>query len=292
MKRDDMKEAKQDKQDSLPLFLVKKRRAISGTKTRRGTALGSILSCLFLACTPQRVSPPAPPPPPPVVCPVSYDRLTVMTLTQNRARNAKAGGVSGYSADDAAVEIVAAELLRRGCRVVERQELNAVLLQQGSQQSGAVDQATVVRVGKLTGAGAVVVADVYNTSQEYPQGDKTGGGASGKSDMDSMSNKTTEVMDPSGMVYRVDLTVKMIDAQTAEVVYLEDKSKQSSPGEQTSYPQLLRDVVASLSFIPSPVAVSSDPPPAKSPKKSPRRSKKVEQKPEQKPAEQKPKVVY
>jgi hypothetical protein len=296
MKRHAVKRTGQNEQDSLPLFLVQKRRALPGTKTLRETVIASILSCLFVACTPQRVVTPAPmpatPPPPPVVCPVSYDRLVVMTVTQNRARKAKSSSVGGYSTDDVAVDIMTAEILRRGCRVVERQEVDVVLLQQGSPQRGAVDQATAVRLGKLAGAGAVIVADIYNTRQEYPQGEKSGGDASGKSGMNTVPNKTVEVSESGRTVYQVDMTVKMIEVQTAEVVYLEDKLKQSAPGEQTSHSQLLKDLVASLSFIPSPVTVSSDPPPEKPVKKSPRRSRKTERKPEQKPAGQKPKVVY
>ncbi len=241
----------------------------------RGTAVLSICSYLFLACAQQQIIPPAPasvapPPSSSVVCSIPYERLVVMTATQNRAMDAKTGGTSGYSADDAAAEIVADELLRRGCRVVERQGLNAVLRERGGQQSGMVDQATAVRAGELAGAGAIVIANVYNTSQEHHQGHKARGGT-GNTAVDTTINTGMPVINPSGMVYRVDISVKMIDVQTAEVVYAENKSKQSAPGEQTSYPQLLKDLVASLSFVPSPSAALSAEP--QSPIRTPRRRK-------------------
>lgn len=63
------------------------------------------------------------------------------------------------------------ELLRRGYRVVERESFNAVLREQGFQQkSGMVDQATAVRIGKLAGARALIIVNVYNTSSNYHQG--------------------------------------------------------------------------------------------------------------------------
>jgi hypothetical protein len=167
-------------------------------------------------------------------------RVLVMTATQNQAMDAKSGGVNGYSADDAAAEIVTAELLRRGYRVVARDVLNTVLREQGLQQSGMVDQATAVRVGKLAGADATVIANVDNASINYHQGFQS---MPGNSLMDWAALGDT--------VDQVNMTVKMIDTQTAEVVWLEDKSAQSKPGEQTSHVQLLRDLVAAVPF-PSP----------------------------------------
>jgi len=174
-----------------------------------------------------------------------------MTSTQNRTMDAGMTAVpspygvmmtggGGFSADDAAAETVTAELLRRGYRVVERQALNGVLREQGLQQSGNVDQATALRLGKLAGAEAIVIANVYNSSSAYHQGHQRTG--------DSVVDIVGGMLNPSGMIYYLDMTVKMIDAQTAEVVWLEDKSAQSSPGEKTTHTQLLRDAVSSLSF--------------------------------------------
>ena len=62
-------------------------------------------------------------------------------------------------------------------------------------------------------------------------------------------------------VYRVDMTVKVINTQTAEVVGSEDKWVVSKPGEQTSHVQLLQGLVATLSFsAPAFPAVASPPP--------------------------------
>ncbi len=132
-------------------------------------------------------------------------RVLVMTATQNRAIDAKSGGVEGYAADDAAAEIVTAELLRRGYRVVERENFNAVLREQGFQQkSGMVDQATAVHIGKLAGARAIILVNVYTASRAYHQGFQ---GGTGNVVLDTIG----KVVDPSGMVQTVDMTVKMID---------------------------------------------------------------------------------
>jgi hypothetical protein len=189
-----------------------------------------------------------------------------MTATQNQAMDAASGGVSGYSADDAAADIVTAELLHRGYRVIERQALNAVLREQGFQQSGMVDQATAVRIGQLAGAEAIVIANVYNTSKAYHQGFPGGTG-------NVLADTVGKVLDPSGIVHTVDMSVKMIDVQTAEVVWLQDKSAASRPGETTSYTDLLRGLVASLPF-PSPATIAALPPEGseKGPGKKPRPS--------------------
>lgn len=175
-----------------------------------------------------------------------YTRVVVMTATQNRAMDATSGGVAGYSADDAdaAADIVAEELQRRGYRVVERQALNAVLREQGFQQSGMVNQADAVRVGKLAGAEAIVIANVYNTSKDYHQGFQGG-------TVNVFVDVGGRLLDPSGMMHMVDMGVKMIDVQTAEVVWSENKSAQNAPGAKTSHTELLRNLVSSLSFLPS-----------------------------------------
>jgi hypothetical protein len=172
-----------------------------------------------------------------------------MTATQNRLMDANSGGVNSYSADDAAAEVVTAKLLQCGYRVVERQALNAVLREQGLQQSGMVDQNTAVRVGKLAGADAIVIANVYNASSNHHQGFQGGTG-------NTFVDVAGKLLDPSGTVHRVDMTVKLIDTQTAEVAWLADESKESRPGENTSHVQLLRDLIAALSF-PSPATPSS-----------------------------------
>lgn len=87
--------------------------------------------------------------------PLEYPgRVLVLAATQGRL----------LPADDTAAEIVAAELLKRGYHLVERQSLNAVLREQGLQQSGAADQVTAAHIGKLAGADTVVIADVHHGS--------------------------------------------------------------------------------------------------------------------------------
>ncbi|MGH7965303.1 MAG: hypothetical protein ACRERD_26410, partial [Candidatus Binatia bacterium] len=104
----------------------------------QGWAVGCMfLSCLSLSCAgslsldPHKVFPPGnPSSPPPSSATLSgcrYSPVAVMTTTQNRAMDATNSGMINYAVDDAAADIVAAELIRRGCRVVERQALNAVV---------------------------------------------------------------------------------------------------------------------------------------------------------------------
>lgn len=222
-----------------------------------------LLTLCAVSCTPQRPAssplpppPPPPPPSPPAVSTVSYERVIVLAATQNRAQDASAGRGAGYAADDVAAEIVTAQLLQQNYRMVERRALNAILRKQGLQQSSRVDQATAVRVGQLAGAGAIIIASVENANTDSPQGFQG-----------DTNNPSTDAagtaLNPGSTTYRVDMTVKMIDTQTAAVVWSEEKSLQSPAGAQTSHLQLLQELVAWLSFPRNTAASPPTPPPSK-----------------------------
>lgn len=179
----------------------------------------------------------------------AQQRVVVMTRLQNFAMDATRGGVRGSADDDAAAEIVTAELLRRGYRVVARDVLNAVLREQGLQHSGMVDQATAVRVGRLAGAGAIFLVNIYGKSTRHHRG----------------ANETLPFVpipglpgvdprrflgDPSGTVVEANMTVKLIDVQSAEIVWLGEESAQSRPNSGASDTDLIRQMVARLNFPP------------------------------------------
>jgi hypothetical protein len=69
------------------------------------------------------------------------------------------------------------------------------------------------------------------------------------------------MIDPSGTIYRVDMSVKMLSTETAEVVWLEDKSLQSKPGDKLGHIQLLKNLVTSLAFPTPPAFAETDEPP-------------------------------
>jgi hypothetical protein len=182
----------------------------------------------------------------------------VMTASQNLAMDAARGGVMSYSADDAAVAIVSKRLLECGYKVVERQALNAVLREGAFQRSGIVDQSTAVRIGKKAGAKAIVIANVYNTGTEQHQGFEGGSG-------NPFVDIAGKMIDPSGTVKTVEMTIKLIDVESAEVVWVGDKTEKSRPGASTSHTELLRRLVNSLPFGGGgTVVVAAEPPPPSS----------------------------
>jgi hypothetical protein len=197
--------------------------------------------------------------------------------------DAAPGGAHGYSADDMAAEVVIAELIGRGYRVVDRQALKAIFREQGFQQSGVVDQATAVKLGKFAGAGTIVIANVYNIGTSQHKGFEGGTG-------NMIVDMAGKLINPSGAIYRVDMSVKMLSTETAEVIWLQDKSLQSKPGEEIPHIQLLKNLVNSLAFPSPPTYTDAEEPKAVSPPKikAKKSSKKVAS-PQPPPP---PKVIY
>jgi hypothetical protein len=179
-------------------------------------------------------------------------RVIVMTRAQNLAADSGRGGVPNAASDDAVAEIVTAALLRQGYRVVERSVLNAVLREQGFHRSGIVDQSTAVRIGRLAGAQAILLVNVHGHTTTQHRG-QTGdlinsflGGMGGSSRFN-----LGQAVDPSGTVHEVSMTAKLIDVESAEVVWAGDESARSQPGRSASQTELIREIVARLDF-PSP----------------------------------------
>ncbi|MGH7960820.1 MAG: peptidoglycan-binding protein, partial [Candidatus Binatia bacterium] len=127
--------------------------------------------------------------------------------------------------------------------------LNAVVREQGFRRM--VNEDTAVRIGKLAGAQAIVIANVYNTSSQHHQGFQGGSG-------NFLVDTVGKMVDPSGMVQTVEMGVKMIDVQTAEVVWSDTKTERSRPGATTSHTEVLRQLVASLAFPADPSAPSGE----------------------------------
>jgi hypothetical protein len=176
-------------------------------------------------------------------------RVVVLTRTQNIAMNSSRSGRLGSASDDAVAEIASAALLRRGYRVIERTVLNAVLREQGFQYSGVVNQADAVQVGRLAGADAIFMINIYGVSKRYQREERSQlpsfsiPGLSGVNPGQLMGRK-------GGNVIEMQMTLKLIDAQSAEILWLEDKSAESQPDSATSTIDLVREMVAGISFPP------------------------------------------
>lgn len=252
----------------------------------------TVLSIFSLSCTSQHLSPIpllSPPPLPPPSSPVTTStappgRVVVLTATQSRDMDAVPGGIRGYSADDVAAEVITAELMGRGYRVVDRQALKAIFREQGFQQSGVVDQATAVKLGKFAGAGAIVIANVYNVGTSQHQGFQGGTG-------NALVDMAGKFINPSGAIHRVDMSVKMLSTESAEVIWLQDKSLQSAPGQEIPHIQLLKNLVSTLAFpSPSTDVIAEEPKAVPPPKtKTKKSSKKAASSP---PAPSPPRVIY
>lgn len=181
-------------------------------------------------------------------------RVVVMTKAQNLAMESSRGGVQSSATEDAVAEIVTGALLRQGYRVVDRLTLNAVLREQGFHHSGMVDQSTAARIGRLAGAQAIFIINVHGQTTSHHRGEV--GEAIGSLFGGMGGFNPGPMIDPSGTVQEVSMTVKLIDVESAEVVWLGDKSAQSQPDQSVSQTELIRDIVARLNFPPPPAGRS------------------------------------
>lgn len=97
-------------------------------------------------------------------------RLAVLAFQNNTTSN-----IFGDKLGDAASDEFTTQLVKTGqFSVVERQQISAILAEQGLGASGAVDPATAAKVGKLLGAQLVLVGSITQFSLK-----KTGAGIGG-----------------------------------------------------------------------------------------------------------------
>ncbi len=107
--------------------------------------------------------------------------------------------------------ILVTELVENGTYVVlEREQLDRVLAEQDLQQSGRVDPATAVRVGKLLGAEAIVVGTVTRLGQEEQESGVSSGISVGPVGIGGVKRKTRKVV--------IVTEARLVSVATGEVV--------------------------------------------------------------------------
>lgn len=113
------------------------------------------------------------------------------------------GWHGSYEIGSGAADLLAAELFKnKNYQIYEREQLQAVLNEQGFGASGAVDPSTAVQMGKLAGLDYIVYGKVASAGKEENST------SIGKFKLDST-------------IYKVVATVRMIDVQTGALVVVE-----------------------------------------------------------------------
>lgn len=88
---------------------------------------------------------------------------------------------------------IALELMNLGYQVIERNSLDKVLSEQGLQMSGAIDTATMAKVGKVLGIDAVVLGNITASQSTKVNSGFMGAGA-GVATSQIISNATMKVV--------------------------------------------------------------------------------------------------
>ena len=121
-----------------------------------------------------------------------------------------------------ALEGVLAEM--GGADVYSREDLDKVMAEQKLQQSGIMDENSLVQVGKLAGIRYIITGSIDSVTQEYKdyeQGAQTATQNNKKNDLGSMLFKAAlnaGASAASGMKITTKITIKVIDVETGKIV--------------------------------------------------------------------------
>ena len=116
----------------------------------------------------------------------------------------------GWRVGRGASDMLSTELVKTGAfRVMERDKIAAVMKEQNFGQSGRVDSATAVRLGKILGVKYIITGAVT----EYGQS-RSGGGGGG--------------VNVGKKGYHAAVDIRMVDAETGEIVFADTASDSKS----------------------------------------------------------------
>jgi len=121
-----------------------------------------------------------------------------------------------------ALEGVLAEM--GGADVYSREDLDKVMAEQKLQQSGIMDENSLVQVGKLAGIRYIITGSIDSVTQEYKdyeQGAQAATQNNKKNDLGSMLFKAAlnaGASAASGMKITTKITIKVIDVETGKIV--------------------------------------------------------------------------
>jgi len=137
-----------------------------------------------------------------------------------------------------ALEGVLAEM--GGADVYSRTDLDKVMQEQNLQQSGLVDENTIVQVGKLAGVKYIITGSIDSVTQKYDDYDKAAQAATNAKNENQQQDVTGKLLDSvinfgasamSGMKITTRVTFKVIDVQTGKIVASVQKEETKNIGK-------------------------------------------------------------
>ena len=151
--------------------------------------------------------------------------------------------VSGTVTD--AVEATLGEM--GGLRLYSRTDLQKIINEQKLQQSGLMNDDTLVEVGKTAGVKYLVTGSINNVKQKYVEKmdtlDSSDTGNKTLNQLKTVANLAILAKNAvlSGMTVQTDMTIKILDVQSGEVVFSKKISGTSSIGDvkNPSFDQLV-----------------------------------------------------
>jgi hypothetical protein len=145
-----------------------------------------------------------------------------------------------------ALEGVLAEM--GGANIYSREDLDKVMAEQKLQQSGLMDENTLVQVGKLAGVKYIITGSIDSVTQEYKEYEKAVNAATSaptkKNSLSDMLFKTAlnaGASAASGMKITTRITFKIIDVETGKIVSSVQKEETKNIGKikHPSYDQVV-----------------------------------------------------
>jgi TolB-like protein len=134
-----------------------------------------------------------------------------------------------------------------GAEVYSREDLDKVMKEQKLQQSGLIDENTLVQVGKLAGVRYIITGSIDSVTQEYKdfeQGAQAATQNNRKNDLGSMLFKAAlnaGASAMSGMKITTRVTFKVIDVQTGKIVFSKQVEETKNIGkiQDPTYDQVI-----------------------------------------------------
>jgi hypothetical protein len=147
-----------------------------------------------------------------------------------------------------ALEGVLAEM--GGADVYSRTDLDKVMQEQNLQQSGLVDENTIVQVGKLAGVKYIITGSIDSVTQKYDDYEKAAQAATNAKNGNQQQDVTGKLLDSvinfgasamSGMKITTRVTFKVIDVETGKIVASVQKEETKNIGKipNPTYDQII-----------------------------------------------------
>lgn len=142
-----------------------------------------------------------------------------------------------------------------GARIFSRTNLEKIMAEQKIQQSGLMNDDTLVELGKIAGVKYIVTGAINNVKQKYvAKMDTMDTGDTGNDTLNTLSTLgnlaiVASNVALSGMTVETEMTVKILDVETAEVLFSKQVTGKTSIGDfpEASFDQLVGGLKAAAS---------------------------------------------